>query len=115
MATLKEARQALAAQVRTAITDTDVDVLAFDPPDVVSPLVTVATAGVSPTSWRFTIRIYVDAGQSEQAQDLLDDLLNDVDLLLEPTTPRSSWDWEFDDARNTFLMVSTVEFDRSDF
>ncbi len=115
MATLKAARQALAAQIDAAITDTDVDVLAFDPPTVTAPVVTVATAGVSPTSWRFTIRIYVDAGQSEQAQDLLDDLLNSVDTLLEPTTPRSSWDWEFDDAKGMFLMVTTVEYDREDF
>lgn len=115
MAGLKAARQALAAQIVAAVTDTDVDVLAFDPPEVVAPIITVATAGVTPTSWRFTIRIYVDAGQSEQAQDFLDDLLETVDLGLTPTTPRSAWDWEFDDAKGMFLMVTTAEFDREDF
>ena len=115
MAGLKAARADLAVQIRAAIADTDVDVLAYDPPDAVAPLVTVATAGVNPTAWRLYIRLYVDAGQSEQAQNLLDDLLETLDLLLEDTTPRSSWEWQFDDLKGIFLMVTTVEYQREDF
>jgi hypothetical protein len=114
MATLKEARQALAAQIDTAVTDTDIDVLSFDPPDGVPPLITVATAGVTSTTWRLTVRLYVDAGQSDLAADFLDDLLETVDLLMDDTTARTDWDWDYDDLKGLYLMVTTVDYPRED-
>ena len=113
---LKEARQALATAIDTAITDTTVDVLAFDPPDLTPPIVTVATAGITPTEWRFTVRIYMDFGQPEQAQDALDDLAEALIVQLEDAAvPRTSWDFEFDEARGQFIMAATVDSPREDF
>ena len=121
MAGLKAARTALAAEITAAITASavdpagTVDVLPWDDAAVVAPAVTVATAGVNATAWRLIIRIYVDAGQSQQDADLLDDLTEAIDLGLGDTTPRSSWEWQYDDLKGLFLMVTTVDYGREDF
>ena len=114
MATLKASRQALAAEVDTAVTDTTVDVLAFETPDAAPPFITVATVGTTATSWRFAIRVYVDFGQSEQAQDLLDDIIEAIEEQL-ASVPRSDWSEEFDELRGMFRMVTVADYPREDF
>ena len=87
---LKASRQLLAQQIDAAVVDTDVDVLPFDPPTITAPAVTVATANVTPTTWTFIIRVYMDAGQSEQAQDFLDDLVETIDLTMDDAVARAT-------------------------
>ena len=121
MAGLKAARTALAAEITAAIAASvvdpagTVDVLPWDDAAVVAPAVTVATAGANALAWRLYVRIYVDAGQSQQDADLLDDLTEAIDLGLGDTTPRSSWEWQYDDLKGLYLMTSVIEFAREDF
>ena len=120
MAGLKAARTALAAEITAAIAASpvdpagSVDVLPWDDAAVVAPAVTVATAGVNALAWRLYVRIYVDAGQSQQDADLLDDLTEAIDLGLGDTTGRSSWEWQYDDLKGLFLMITTVDYPRED-
>jgi hypothetical protein len=114
--TLKAARAALAAQIVTAVADTTVTVLDYDPPMITGTAVTVSTAGVTPMDWRLFVRVYVDAIQSAEGQDRLDDLVEAIDVAaaMQPT-PRPEWEWTYDDVKGIFLMQAVVEYSREDF
>lgn len=91
------------------------DVLAFDDVGVVPPVVTISTAGQNAYNYVFTIRIYVDAGQSEAAQDLLDDVMSDLEDGLSAKTPDSPWDWKYHEVQGILVMQTTVSIGREDF
>lgn len=112
---LAVARRAFAAECEAAISTPGVDVLQFDPVEVVPPVVTISTAGVTPTAWRFTIRIYVDAGQSEAAQTQLDNVLTDLEDGLGDSAPRVGFADEFDEKKGVWVMVGVAEVGREDF
>jgi hypothetical protein len=119
MTTLKGARAALAAKVSTAVAAfTSVTVLAHDPPSVSGDTITVSTAGVTPTDWRLFLRIYVPAVQSAEGQDLLDDLVEAVETVgesLGSQTPRSGWDFAYDESKDFFVMLTVVDYPREDW
>lgn len=118
MTSLKAARADLAAKATVAVAAYDsVEVLAFEPPTLAGDRVTIATSGVTPTEWLLYIRVYVPAWQSEEGQDLLDDLVEALETVAESLspTPRSTWDWVYDETKDTFLMTTTVAYGREDF
>jgi hypothetical protein len=113
---LKAARTALAAQITTAVAGLgDVDVLAFDPASVSGDVITVSTAGLTTTEYRLFVRAYVPAVQSQEGQDLLDDLIEAVEVGVGDETPRSDWVFGYDQVKNSFVMTSTFDYPRPDF
>lgn len=113
--TLKAARAALAAELTAAITDSAVTVLGYDPPTVSGDTVTVATAGLTPTEYPLFIRIYVPAVQSAEGQDRLDDLAETVEAAQTSAVPRGVWTFDYDEGKDAFVMITTVDFPREDF
>ncbi len=113
--TVKAARAALAAQITTAVNDPTVSVLAYEPPSLSGDVITVVTAGVTDTEYRLQVRIYVDAVQSAEGQDRLDDLLEAVEGNALSDLPRSAWEWVYNQAESTFQMVTTIDYPREDF
>lgn len=107
-------RASVAAAVVTALADDSVQVLAFDPPAITPPMVTVSSAGLSATEYRLFVRAYVSDIQSEEGQDRLDEIVEAVDAGGFPF-PRSDWDFVYDEVKNAFYMVTTVEYPREDF
>lgn len=107
-------RAAVAAAVVTAIGDATVEVSAFDPPVITPPMVTVSTAGLSPTEYRLFLRVYVADVQSQEGQDRLDLITEAIDVAGFPF-PRSDWEFVYDEVKGAFYMVSTVEYPRQDF
>lgn len=112
---LAVARQTFRDECQAAISTPDVDVLPYDPPEVVPPAVTISTAGTTPTAWRFTIRIYVDAGESEAAQTLLDNIITDLEDGLGVSSPRAGFSDEFDEKKGVWVMTGIAEVGREDF
>jgi hypothetical protein len=116
---LKDARTALAAKITAATAAFVVTVLDFDPPAVSSgDTITVSTAGVSPTDWRLFVRVYVSAIQSSEGQDRLDDLVEACETVgagLGSTVPRSAWEFVYDESKDAFLMLTTVDYPREDW
>jgi hypothetical protein len=104
----------VAAAIVTALGDETVQVLAFDPPAVTPPMVTVSTAGLSPTEYRLFLRVYVADVQSEEGQDRLDAITETIDVAGFPF-PRSDWEMTYDEVKGAFYMVSTAEYPRADF
>jgi hypothetical protein len=113
--TLKGARAALAAEIVTALGDPTVTVLAYDPATVQGDTVTVGTARITPTEYQLFLRIYVPSVQSAQGQDRLDDLTEAVDAADLTGVPRGEWEFAFDESKEAFLMLSTVDWPREDF
>jgi hypothetical protein len=115
--TLKAARADLAAKIATATAAYDPTVLAFDPPTVSGETVTVSTAGVAPTDWLLFVRVYVPTIQSQAGQDRLDDLVVAAETVGESIspTPRSNWEFVYDESKECFLMMTTVAYPREDF
>lgn len=113
--TVKAARAALAAQITTAVNDPTVSVLAYEPPSLTGDVVTVVTAGVTASEYRLQVRIYVDAVQSAEGQDRLDDLLDAVEANGLSDVPRSAWEWRYNQADSTYQMVTTVDYPREDW
>jgi hypothetical protein len=108
------ARAAVAAAVVTVLGDETVRVEAFDPPTITPPMVTVSTAGLSDTEYRLFLRVYVRDMQSEEGQDRLDSITETIDVGPFPF-PRSDWEMTYDEVKDAFYMVATVEYPRSDF
>ncbi len=117
MTSLKAARAAVAVQITTATADYAPAVLPFDPPTITGDTITVSTAGASPTEWLLSIRIYVNAIQSAEGQDRVDDLLTACESVAETSalTPRGDWDLAFDESKEAFVMTTTVGYPRDDF
>jgi hypothetical protein len=118
MTTLTAARTALADAITAAVAAVapDCTVYAYEPPTLGGTVVTVSTAGVSPTEWRLYVRVYVSTIQSQQGQDTLDDVTEaiDTDTGL-AVVPRGEWSFEFDDLRGVFVMQAVMEYPRDDF
>lgn len=108
------ARAAVAAAIVTVVGDVTVQVLAFDPPTITPPMVTVSTAGLTATDHLLFLRVYVRDIQSEEGQDRLDEITEAVDVGRFPF-PRSDWEFVYDEVKDAFYMVSTVEYPREDF
>jgi hypothetical protein len=113
--TFAAAKAALAADITAALGDSTVQVLPFDGPAVGGDTVTVSTAGLSPTEYRLFIRIYVSTIQSQEGQDRLDVLTETIDAAPGFAFPRPSWEFVFDQVKESFYMVATVEYPRLDF
>ncbi len=108
------ARAVVAAAAVTAIGDVTVQVQPFDPPTITPPMVTVSTAGLSDTEYRLFLRVYVRDIQSQEGQDRLDEITEALDVGGFPY-PRSDWEFVYDEVKDAFYMVSTVEYPREDF
>lgn len=117
MTALKDARAATAAKITAAVAGFSVTVLDFDPPSISGDTITVSTAGVTATDWRLFVRVYVDAIQSSEGQDLLDDLVEACETVgegLGSVVPRSDWEFAYDESKGCFLMLTTVDYPRED-
>lgn len=116
MTTLKAARADLAAAATTAVAGfAGVTVLPYDPPVITGDTVTVSTAAPGAVEWRLFIRIYVPAIQSEEGQDRLDDLMEAVDEGMPSSVARVAWEFAFDESKEAFVMLCTVDYPREDF
>lgn len=113
--TFAAAKAAVADAVVTALGDASVQVLAFDGPAVNGDTVTVSTAVLAPTEYRLFVRIYVPAIQSQQGQERLDVLTETLDTAPGFPFPRTDWEFLFDEVKESFYMVATVEYPREDF
>lgn len=113
--TLKGARATLAAEIVASLADPTVTVLAYDPATIQGDTVTVGTARITPTGYQLFLRIYVPAVQSAEGQDRLDDLTEAVEAAPMSGVPRGQWEFAFDESKEAFLMLSTVDWPRGDF
>ena len=78
----------------------------------------MSTAGVTPTDWQLFIRIYVRAIQSSEGQDRLDDLVEAIETVGESLgsgSPRSTWEFDYDESKDCFVMLTTVDYPRVDW
>lgn len=109
------AQHALVADVTQAINERQVNIYSYDPPEAQTPAVTVSTGPTSPTEWSFLVRLYVDAGQSEEAQALLGNLITDLDDGLSAAYARSEFTEEYDEKKAVWVTQSVVRVGREDF
>lgn len=119
MATLKEARAQVAADI-TAAGITGVRVYGFEPPAITDgTAVTVVSAGIDPTDWLLDVRVYVSATafSPQAAQDRLDDVSTQVDAALDSSdaAPRGHWTFGFDQEMDCFVGTAPVSWPREDF
>lgn len=112
--TFAAAKAAVVAATITALGDTTVAVLPFDPPTVTPDMVTVSTAGLAATEYRLFVRIYVRAIDSQQGQDRADALTEALEAGRFPF-PRSEWEFVYDEVKDSFYMQTVVEYPREDF
>ncbi len=119
MTSLKAARAAVAAKIAAATVAYAPTVLDYDPPQLSNAdTITVSTAGVTPTDWQLFIRVYVSAVQSSGGQDRLDDLVEAIETVgdsLGSTSPRSVWEFAYDEGKDCFVMLTTVDYPREDW
>ena len=115
--TPKAARAELAARVTAAALPGVNVVLDHEPTAVVHGVaVTFSTAGIDPTEWLISARVYVSTAMgAEAAQDALDDTVLAVDPLLYEV-PRTRWEFDGpDEDLEAYVATMVLSYPREDF
>ena len=102
----------------TSTIDDVVVILDYEPDKDEMPAavtVTIATVGVTPKTFRFTVRIYIKtSGGAKVTQDLMDTILMDVDHAVSGGFGESEWRIRLLEADNLLMAENTYECGRED-
>lgn len=77
---------------------------------------TVATAGLTPTHWLYTIRLYVDGMvDAEKAQEDLDTLVPAIDALVSSGFGPGEWTFEWNPEIEAWIATNQLGCIRNDY